>query len=40
VLLREDEEEEGGELSESGDSQAIADDHFSDVERRTPVYSV
>jgi len=30
VLLREDEEEEGCELSESGDSPAVADRHLSD----------
>jgi hypothetical protein len=30
----------GANSAKVGDSQAVADDHFSDVERRTPIYSV
>jgi len=40
LLLREDEEEEGGELSQSGDIQALADHYLPDVKREPSLHSL
>jgi len=40
LLLREDEEEEGSELSQSGDSQALADHYLPDIKREPSLHSL